>query len=61
MKYNFFSIFIFQDEIENKRAVVFDYADLISDPGNYTLLLSRQLTNWYGLVSIAKVQPGSVD
>ena len=32
--HNIFCFASFQDEIENKGAVVFDYTDLISDPGN---------------------------
>ena len=33
-----FNLFLFQDEIESRGAVVFDYTDLLFDPGK--LLLS---------------------
>ena len=57
---NFYSLtiilFHFQDEIESRGAVVFDYTDLLSDPGK--LLLSVHLSHIYSgmIVTVATPQ-----
>ena len=57
---NFYSLtiilFRFQDEIESRGAVVFDYTDLLSDPGK--LLLSVHLSRIYSgmIVTVATLR-----
>ena len=57
---NFYSLtiilFHFQDEIESRGAVVFDYTDLLSDPGK--LLLSVHLSHIFSgmIVTVATPQ-----
>lgn len=49
-------LFHFQDEIESRGAAVFDYTDLLSDPGK--LLLSVHLSHIYSgmIVTVATPQ-----